>query len=73
MLIVFYPHRRFPDMQLGTFSWIVRRLSICENVPAVIPGRAHQRVYARLRRATSAFTRVFDALWCANSESRSLL
>jgi len=23
----------------------------------------HQRVHARLRRATSAFTRVFDALW----------
>jgi len=25
--------------------------------------RRHRRVYARLRRATSAFTRVFDALW----------
>jgi hypothetical protein len=63
MLIVFYPHRRFPDVQLRTFSQIVRRLSICENIPTVIPGRAHQRVYARLRRATSASTRVFNALW----------
>ncbi len=38
-------------MQLGAFSSIVRRLSICENLPTVIPGRTHQRVYARLRRA----------------------
>jgi hypothetical protein len=70
VLIVFYPHRHFPDVRLGTFSQIVRRLSICENTLPP-PTSAFTRVFDAPTSAftrvfdapTSAFTRVFDALW----------